>query len=95
MALNTASKGRRAEHRARALLEAAGFSVTRAAASKGVADLIAWDGISIRFISVKSGTTYASALEREALQLMRRPTCSTVEVWRFPDRCKAPLIEVL
>jgi Holliday junction resolvase-like predicted endonuclease len=92
--MNTSLKGARAERKARAILEAAGFTVTRAAASKGPADLIAWDGVSIRFISVKSGTTYASALEREALQLMRRPTCSTIEIWRFRDR-KAPLIEVL
>jgi len=36
--MNTAHKGRRAEHRARALLEAAGFAVCRAAGSKGPAD---------------------------------------------------------
>jgi hypothetical protein len=36
--VNTATKGRRAEHRARAILEAAGFSVTQAAGSKGPAD---------------------------------------------------------
>jgi hypothetical protein len=33
--MNTAHKGRRAEHRARTLLEAAGFAVCRAAGSKG------------------------------------------------------------
>ena len=53
--MNAAYKGRRAEHRARALLEAAGFAVCRAAGSKGPADLVAWDTTSIRFISVKSG----------------------------------------
>jgi Holliday junction resolvase len=93
MALNTASKGRRAEHRARALLEAAGFTVCRAAASKGPCDLVGWNSVSVRFISVKTNG-YASALEREALQLMLRPPCSTVEIWRFRDR-KPPVIEVL
>jgi hypothetical protein len=93
--VNTAHKGRRAEHRARALLEAEGLIVCRAAASKGAADLIAWDTTSIRFISVKSGTKYASAVEREALQLMPRPPNARVEIWRFPDRCRAPLIERL
>jgi Holliday junction resolvase len=93
--VNTAHKGRRAEHRARALLEAAGFAVCRAAGSKGPADLIAWDTTSIRFISVKSGTKYASALEREALQFLTRLENASVEIWRFPDRCRAPLIERL
>ncbi len=92
---NTAHKGRHAEHRARALLEAAGFAVSRAAGSKGPADLIAWDTTCVRFISVKSGTKYASAIEREALQQMARPTNSSIEVWRFPDRCRQPLIERL
>jgi Holliday junction resolvase len=40
--MNTAQKGRRAEHRARALLEADGFVACRAAGSKGPADLVAW-----------------------------------------------------
>jgi len=93
--MNTAHKGRRAEHRARAILEAAGFSVVRAAASKGPADLVAWDTVSVRFISVKCGTKYASALEREALQVMGKPQNATCEIWRFPDRCREPLIEVL
>jgi Holliday junction resolvase len=93
--VNAAHKGRRAEHRARALLEAAGFAVCRAAGSKGPADLVAWDTTSIRFISVKSGTKYASAIEREALQLLPRPVNASIEVWRFPDRCRAPWIERL
>jgi Holliday junction resolvase len=93
--MNRAHKGRRAEHRARALLEAAGFMVCRAAASKGPADLVAWDTTSIRFVSVKSGTKYATALERETLQMLPRPANASVEIWRFPDRCAAPLIERL
>lgn len=93
--MNAAHKGRRAEHRARRILEAAGFSVCRAAGSKGPADLVAWDATSVRFISVKAGTKYASAIEREQLQLLVRPANATVEIWRLPDRCRAPLIERL
>jgi Holliday junction resolvase len=93
--LSAYRKGRRAEHRARALLEAAGYRVTRAAGSKGPADVIAWNASSIRFISVKAGSRYATALEREALEQMPRPAASSIEVWRFPDRCRAPLIEWL
>lgn len=93
--MNTSHKGRRAEHRARALLEASGFQVCRAAGSKGPADLVAWDSTTIRFVSVKAGTKYASAAERATLSMMPRPTGSSVEVWRFPDRCAAPAIERL
>ncbi|MCX6543787.1 MAG: hypothetical protein NTV05_05165 [Acidobacteria bacterium] len=91
--MNTAHKGRRAEHRARHLLEASGYTVTRAAGSKGLADLIAWDAIGFRLISVKSGTAYASALEREALASCLAPANTTKEIWRFPDRCRVPAIE--
>jgi Holliday junction resolvase len=90
--MNCYRKGRRAEHRARAILEAAGFEVCRAAGSKGPADLIAWDARSIRFVSVKSNG-YASAIEREQLALMPRPTNASVEIWRFVDRGRAPSIE--
>lgn len=89
------AKGRRAEYRAKGILEAAGFQTTRAAGSKGGADLIAWNTTTIRFISVKSGTKYASAIEREALQLLPVPACATKEIWRFPDYCRDALIEVL
>jgi hypothetical protein len=57
--------------------------------------LIAWNTTSVRFISVKSGTKYASALEREALQLMPAPANATRQIWRFRDRCRVPLIECL
>ena len=94
--MNTAAKGRRFEHKARALLEAAGFCVLRAAASKGPADLIAWNTTSIRFVSVKSGSAYASAIEREVLLLMPRPPNASVEIWRWPTGGKHnPLIELL
>jgi Holliday junction resolvase-like predicted endonuclease len=93
--MNTAHKGRRGEHRARALLELAGYTVIRAAASKGVCDLVAWDATSIRFVSVKCGSSYASAIERELLEALVRPANSSVEIWRFPNRARAPIIERL
>jgi hypothetical protein len=93
VAVNASAKGRRAEHRTRALLEAAGFSTLRAAASKGLVDVIAWDATSFRLISVKSGTKYASAIEREALAFMPRPANASVEIWRFPQGCRGPVIE--
>lgn len=93
--MNAARKGRAAEHRSRALLEAAGFSVCRAAGSRGLADLVAWDRVGIRFVSVKSGTRYASASERAMLRRMPRPANAQVEIHRWPPRAQAPLIEVL
>lgn len=90
--------GRRREYRAQRILEAAGYNTIRAASSKGAADVVAiGDGI-VRFISVKSGGAYASAIEREALEMLKlklERVGATVEIWRFPERCKEPLIEVL
>ena len=82
--MNTAHKGRRAEHRARQFLEDAGYEVCRAAGSKGPADLVAWDAVSIRFISVKCGTKYASAIERAALRGMVKPANATIENLALP-----------
>jgi Holliday junction resolvase len=93
--LNTAAKGRRAEHRCRDILEAAGYSVLRAAGSFGAFDLIALNSSEIRLINVKSGSGYASGIEREVMKEFRAPPYAVREIWRFPDRCKHPLIEVL
>jgi Holliday junction resolvase-like predicted endonuclease len=87
--------GRRAEYRAKQILTAAGYSVTRAAGSKGYADLIAWDSQRIRFVSVKRGSARPSSLEREAFELLAVPPNATKEVWRFLERCREPQIEVL
>ena len=91
------AKGRRREYRVQQILEQAGYQTIRAASSKGVADVIAVAGGHVRFISVKSGVAYASAVEREALQELaeRSNGYFDVEIWRFPDRCREPLIEVL
>ncbi len=93
--MNTAHKGRRAEHKSRHLLEAAGYTVCRAAASKGPADLVAWNRMGTRFVSVKCGSGRASLLEKETLKLMERPINSTIEVWRWPAGAKLPIIEHL
>ncbi len=46
-------KGTRAEHRSRRLLEAAGFSVTRAAGSLGEFDLVGVNGSCFVLVQVK------------------------------------------
>ena len=93
--MNTKAKGSRAEHRCMRLLEAAGYVCTRASASLGLFDVIAIGPQGVRCIQVKAGGEYLSALEREALQLQAVPANCSKEYWRFPDRCRAPLIEVL
>ena len=82
--MSTAAKGRRAEHRARDLLEAAGYTVTRAAGSKGCADLVAWNTVHLRLVNVKSGTQYCGALEREAFALVPVPPHATKEILALP-----------
>lgn len=93
--MNTAHKGRRAEHRAQRILEAAGYVTGRAAGSKGPWDVLAFNCNGWRVISVKSGTKYASEAEKEALKLLPLPANCTREVWRFPDRCRQPIVEIL
>ena len=92
--MSTGRRGADAERRARKLLEACGFEVVRSAASKGVVDLVAWNGQTLRLVQVKY-RCYASSVEREVLQLLPRPPGATVEIWRFVERRREPVIEVL
>jgi Holliday junction resolvase len=87
--------GRRAEYRAKRILELAGYEVTRAASSKGVADLIAYNAQGFRLVSVKRGTGRMTPLEREAFLSVPVPAGTTKEYWRFPEGCRQPIIEVL
>ncbi|HWW85428.1 MAG TPA: hypothetical protein VNZ26_17590 [Vicinamibacterales bacterium] len=38
---------------------------------------------------------HASAIKSDALQSRPRPANASIEIWRFPDRCHASLIERL
>jgi len=93
--VNAKAKGSRAELRAIRLLEAAGYVCTKAGGSLGVFDVIALGAVDVRCIQVKAGTKYLSALEREAITALTVPPNVSRECWRFPDRCRAPLIERL
>ena len=93
--MNAKRKGARAEHRAIRMLEALGYCCTRAGGSLGRFDVIAIGARDVRCLQVKAGGTYLSALERAQLLLLDVPANVTKEVWRFPDRCRAPLIERL
>jgi Holliday junction resolvase len=95
MDMNHKAKGSRAEHKAIRILELAGYAVCRSGASLGVFDVVAIGANDVRCIQVKSGGKYCSAVEREQLQLLVVPPFVSKEIWRFPDRCRAPLIERL
>lgn len=93
--MNGKRKGARAERRAIAMLEAAGYVCTKAGGSLGAFDVIAISAQTIRCVQVKSGGQYCSAVEREHLHLVAVPANVSKEIWRFPDRCRHPLIERL
>lgn len=93
--MNAKRKGTRAEHRAMRILEAAGYVCTRASASLGLFDVVAVGPHDVRLVQVKAGGKYLSAIEREQIEALLVPTNVSRECWRFPDRCRAPLIERL
>ena len=93
--MNAKAKGARAEHKAMRILEAAGYSCVRAGGSLGMFDVIAMNEHGYKCLQVKSGGEYCSKIEREIMRECRVPSNCSREIWRFPDRCKAPLIEVL
>ena len=91
--MNQYRKGRTREYRTMRLLEAAGYTAFRMAGSHSPVDVIAVDSLGLRLVQVKSGRAGVTPLEREKLKGLNRPANSTVEVWRWPDRVREPLIE--
>ena len=79
--------GARAERRAKRDLERAGYVVTKAGASLGVFDLLAFNATGIRGIQVKrdqtGGRTYPLAVERmrEEMAALPMPPNMTGELW--------------
>lgn len=95
MLKNAKAKGTRAELRAVRILERAGYNCTKAGGSLGMFDVIGIGAQDIRCLQVKAGGEYCSKVERELMRECARPPNMSVEIWRFPDRCKDPLIERL
>lgn len=87
--MNTARKGRRLEHRSRALLEAAGYAVVRIAASRGPADLIAFNAAEALFVQVKAGA-WPSARERTAFAALLVPPGARKLLHRWLPRQAQP-----
>jgi Holliday junction resolvase-like predicted endonuclease len=75
------TNGRAMEYLARNTLTADGYTVLRAAGSKGPVDLIAWNNGGARFIQVKKGRGAIRPAERAKLRALPIPPASTVELW--------------
>jgi Holliday junction resolvase len=92
--MNAKRKGNRDEHRRKAILEAAGYAVTRAAGSLGAWDLIGVSATDMVLVQVKSNRPLAPA-ERESLKLFPCPlNCKRlVHVWL--DRQRWPRVTEL
>jgi hypothetical protein len=93
-AMSNQRKAARAERRAKRLLEAEGFSVTRSVGSYGLFDLVAVRGETIRFIQVKYGRSFLTRAERHAIAIVTLPNGASKECWHFRRGCTEPHIEV-
>jgi Holliday junction resolvase len=93
--MNHKAKGARGERRAIRLLESLGYVCTKAGGSLGLFDVVAIGPHDVKVIQVKCGGQYLSGVEREQIQALSVPANVSRECWRFPDRCRAPLIERL
>jgi hypothetical protein len=75
-------------------LEAEGYVCTKSGGSLGAFDVIGV-GPDVRLIQVKAGGARLSKAERAAILALPLSPHVRAEYWRFPDRCRAPIVEVL
>jgi Holliday junction resolvase len=87
--MNAKRKGTRNEHRSMALLEAAGYRCTRAAASLGAWDLIGIGSRDMVLVQVKT-RDFPGAVETEALRLFAAPPNCRKLIHRWRDRQRLP-----
>jgi Holliday junction resolvase len=96
--VNTTEKGAERERKTIRRLRDQGYEAIRSPASKGLFDVWAIDSTGlypiVRYIQVKSNT-YVYGDERRALEAfaLNNPSAS-VEVWRWDDHARAPLVRV-
>ncbi len=77
--------GYRAECLARNTLRDEGYTVIRAAGSKGKIDLCAFNGHEVRLIQIKNGKHIIKPDELKALQALEVPDNASVEIWERVD----------
>lgn len=87
-------KGRTREYRVMDILEPLGFYCCRAAGSKGLWDILAFNTKELKLIQVKCNRG-PTGIEREQMELFQAPSFATKELWIFKDRIKDPIIKIL
>ena len=92
--MNSKRKGTRNEHRSLQLLEAAGYSCVRAAASLGVWDIVGIGSNDLVLLQVKS-RDWPGSVEMEALKNFPCPLNCKKLVHRWRDRQRLPDVKEL
>jgi Holliday junction resolvase len=93
--MSNAVKGRRQEHRSRDVLEAAGYTIVRAAGSKGNGwDLVGWNASGLLLCSVKS-RSWPSPEDRRVLAEQQAPPGTQKIIHRWRVRARQPDVMVL
>ena len=92
--MNAKGKGRRNEWRSIRLLEAAGYCVTRAAASLGVWDLVGIGSSDVLLVQVKT-RDWPGSVEMETLRTFRCPPNCRKLIHRWRDRQRLPDVKEL
>jgi Holliday junction resolvase len=92
--LNAKRKGNRNEHRSIALLEAAGYACTRAAASLGVFDIVGIGPSDVVLVQTKSND-WPRAVEMEAIRNFPCPAICKKLIRRWRDRQRLPDIRIV
>lgn len=92
--MNAKAKGSRNERRSRAILEAAGYAVTRAAASLGCWDLVAIGSSDVVLCQVKT-RDWPCAAELETLRSFAAPPNCRKLLHRWRDGQRLPDVREL
>jgi uncharacterized protein with GYD domain len=92
--MNAKAKGTHNEHRSKALLEASGYAVTRAAASLGAWDLVAVGTTDFVLCQVKT-RDWPGSVEMETLRLFPCPSNCRKLVHRWRHRQRMPDVREL
>lgn len=92
--LNTAHKGRRAEHKSMGMLQAEGYRCIRSAASKGEWDLVAVRAKDIALVQVKV-RDWPDLVEMVRLEKFPCPPGTRKLVHRWRDRARVPDVREL
>jgi Holliday junction resolvase len=91
--MNAKAKGNRNEHRSIELLETAGYSCTRAAASLGIFDVIGVGPRDIVLVQVKSND-WPGSVEMESIRFVCPPAAKKL-IHRWRDRQRLPDVRLV